>query len=86
MATYRIQFPGNTALQTEIWTLALAEAKAVTGLLGCPKGSYWETTLAKPTRRATRQHAATVRVYTAGFSTSELSNALFAAGATINGE
>ena len=83
MATYTTQYPGNTALQTEVWTLTLPEAKALLAELPCPKGSYWETTVARPYRRACRAKAATVRVYTAGFSSGELSNALYAAGQTI---
>ena len=83
MATYTTQFPGNAALQTEVWTLALPEAKAVCAVLHAPKGSYWETNAVKPTRRAVRAKAATVRIYTAGFSTGEFSNALYASGASI---
>jgi hypothetical protein len=83
MATYTKQYPGNTALQTEAWTLSLAEAAAVLPLLDVRKGTYWEASLLKPLRRAKRAKASAVRVYTAGFSTSELSNVLYASGATI---
>jgi hypothetical protein len=77
MATYTISHPGNLALQTEVWTLTIDEAQHALMLLDATKGSYWETTLLKPYRRARRQHLATVRVYTAGFSSGKLSNVLF---------
>ena len=78
MATYTTQFPGNTALQTEVWTLTIAEGKTACGVLDTRLGSYWHVNLAKPLRRAIRAKAATVTVYTAGFSTGELSNVLAA--------
>lgn len=77
MATYTISHPGNIAIQQEVWTMTLAEARAAATLLTTHVGSYWHENLVKPTNRAKRQKQATVRVYTAGFSTSELSNALF---------
>jgi len=79
MATYFISNRGNSAIQEECWTLTLAEAQAVctSGLLPMGTGSYWDTNFGKPTRRAKRAKAATVRLYTAGFSTGELSNVLF---------
>ena len=80
MATHTTQFPGNLAIRNEVWTLTLAEAKAAATLLDTRRGSYWEQALLKPLRRATRQHAATVRVDTAGFSTGELNTALYATG------
>jgi hypothetical protein len=83
MATYTTQYPGNTALQTEVWTLTPAEAKAAMHVLDCHMGSYWHTNLAKPYRRACRAHAKTVRIYTAHFSTGELSTALYNADVTI---
>ena len=78
MATYTTQFPGNTALQTEVWTLTIAEAKAASNALDTRIGSYWHTNLTKPLRRASRAKVATVTVYTAGFSTGELGNVLAA--------
>jgi hypothetical protein len=78
MATYTVQHPGNTALQTEVWTLTLDEAfRACHCLAPIAKGSYWEANLAKPYRRAKRQYLSTLRVYTAGFRSGELSNVLF---------
>lgn len=84
MATYTTQHPGNLAIQTEVWTLTLSEAKAVVATMKPAKGSYWDTTLVKATRRASRAHAETVTVYTAGFSSGELSNALYAAGSQVS--
>lgn len=76
MATYITQYPGNMALQTEVWTLSISEAKAVQAHLDVRKGTYWDSNLVKPYRRARRAKAETVKVYTAGFSSGELSNAL----------
>ena len=76
MATYITRNPGNLAIQTEVWTLSIAEAKTVQAHLDVRKGTYWESNLVKPYRRARRAHAETVTVYTAGFSSGELSNAL----------
>ena len=83
MATYTISNPGNTALQTEVWTLTQAEAKATIPLLHCASGSYWADVILKPYRRAIRAKAATVQVYTAGFSTGELANAMASVAITI---
>ena len=84
MATHTTQFPGNTALQTEVWILTIPEAKAARDVLDTRIGCYWHTNLTKPIRRAIRTKAATVTVYTAGFSTGELSNVLYATGATVS--
>jgi hypothetical protein len=88
MATYVTQSPGNTALQEEVWTLTLAEAKAVlnANLLDVRKGTYWESNFLKPYRRAARAKADTLRLYTAHFSTGELSNVLCNAGVMITHE
>jgi hypothetical protein len=85
MATYTIAHPGNTALQTEIWTLTLPEAVRVCRLLRCVKvnGTYWDATLGKPTRAAKHRNAPTVTISTAGFSTGEFANALAASGSAI---
>ena len=84
MATFITQNPGNTAIQTEVWTLTTDEAKAAQAFLNTEKGSYWDNNLVKPWRRARRAKAETVKIYTAGFSTSGLSNALFNAGYPVN--
>jgi hypothetical protein len=76
MATYIVQNPGNLAIETVVWTLSIAEAKSVQEHLDVRKGTYWEMNLVKPYRRARRVKADTVKVYTAGFSAGELSNAL----------
>jgi hypothetical protein len=77
MATCTTQYPGNMALQTEVWTLTIAEAKAALAFLTVTKDSYFEAHLLKPMRRAARAKAQTVRVYTAHFSSSALAGALF---------
>lgn len=83
MATVHTTYPGNLALQQEVWTLSLAEAKMLVEALDTHTGSYWHMTLAKPTRCAVRAHAATVTIYTAGFTSGEFSNALYATGGCI---
>ena len=80
MATYTVTSPGNTALQQEIWTLSLAEARALIAHFDCRPGTYWQATVKRPYALARCNAAQTVRVYTAGFSSGELSNALVAAG------
>ena len=76
MATYTTQNPGNLAIQQEVWTLSIPEAKAAMKLLDCHQGTYWGRTLATPCRRAVRAKADYVRVYTGGFLTGELANVL----------
>lgn len=77
MATYYIGNRGNSAIQQEVWNVTVAEAKAALPFLSTQKGSYWESVLLKPMRRAVRGKVETFKVYTAGFSTSEFSNALY---------
>ena len=79
MATYTTVHPGNIAIQTEVWTLTMAEAKNALALLDPALGSYWDAALGTPYRKARRAKAATVRIYTAGFSSGELSNILASA-------
>jgi len=76
MASCEILYPGNIAIETHAWTLSIAEAKAVQAFLGCGKGGFWERHLVKPYRQARRAKANFVKVYTAGFASGELSNAL----------
>lgn len=76
IATFKTVHQGNSVLQAEIWILPIKAAKAVVDQLCPSKGSYWENNLARPTRQAIRAKAETVRVYTSGFSTGELSNLL----------
>lgn len=83
MATFYRSYPGNLALEEDVWTLSIAEAKAAATHLNVSRGTYWESVLLKPTRRAVRAKQATVRVYTAGFSTGELSNVLALDDASI---
>jgi hypothetical protein len=84
MATYSISHPGNTAIQEECWTLTLDEALQASKVLDCRTGSYWEATVLRPYRRAKRAKAQTVRVVTAGFSTGELSNVLYACDVPVS--
>ena len=81
MASYTTHYPGNTALQQEVWTVSIAEAKrAIIGLGSPAKGTYWDANLVRPLRRAIRAHAETVLVRTAGFASGEFSNALACEG------
>lgn len=86
MATFTTQNRGNLAIETHIWEIPVAEARAAQRHLDMSKGGYWENNLAKPCRRAVRAKSETVKVYTAGFSTSRLSNALFNAGCKVTGD
>ena len=76
MASYITLYPENLSSKTEVWTLSIAEAKRAIAQLDTTKGTYWDQLLVHPTRRAVRNHAETVTVYTAGFSSSQLANAL----------
>lgn len=83
MATVTTQYPGNLAIQIDIWTLTLSEALDAIMTLAPHMGDYWYVNLTQPYRRALRKHADMVRIYTAGFSTGQLSNVLVATGTTI---
>jgi hypothetical protein len=83
MATYTTAYPGNTSLETQAWTLTIAEGKQVRPFLQTTTGSYWARVLLRPMRKAIRAHAATFTIYTAFVTTGELSNALYASGAEM---
>ena len=83
MATYYVSNPGNTAIQQEVWMLTMDEAKQAIAAFDTRLGTYWHSNLMQPYRRAWRKDAETVRIYTSGFSTGELSNVLCATGATV---
>jgi hypothetical protein len=83
MATYFTSHPDNIALKQRCWLLTLAEGHAALPLMDVTGGSYWHQHFAKPLRAAKRSHAATFRVTTAGFTTSELANILAEAGCDI---
>ena len=83
MATVKTLHAGNTALQTDVWTLEYAEVERVMRLLDCRTGGFWDSTIAKVYRRARRAKAPRLVLWTTGFSTGELSNALCASGATV---
>ena len=76
MTTVQTRYAGNSALQEEQWTLALAEARKVVAYLKPGKGTVWDGIIAGPTRRAARRKSATVHVWTAFFSTGEFANIL----------
>jgi hypothetical protein len=79
-ATYKIAHRGNLAIQTEVVDVPVQAAKAAFKVLDVTPGSYWHSNLAKPTRRAVREKRDTVRIYSAGFSTGTLANALAQVG------
>ena len=83
MATVKTLHPGNTALQTEVWTLSLAEAGRVACILDCRTGTYWHEHLIKVVNRARRARSETVVIWTAGFSTGVFSNALYASDSAV---
>ena len=84
MASYTIAHPGNMALETTVWSLSCDEAAGAAALLDTRRGTYWHLNLVKATQRATRTRSPMVQVYTAGFSSGELSNALYAAGYAVD--
>ncbi len=84
MAQYRISHPGNIAIEEIVWTLNVQEGKATLGFLNTDKGGYWHQRLVKPLRRAIRNKANSFTVCTAGFTSGEFSNVLFAAGCTMD--
>jgi len=84
MATVQTSYPGNLALEKQVWTLTIAEATAAMQHLNIGLGTYWHRVLAQPTRRAKRAKHATVTVYTAGYSTGELANVLALDNPVVN--
>ena len=83
MATVKTMHPGNTAIQTEVWTLTLDEAFRVSCILDCRTGTYWHANLFTVYTRAKRAKSDTVVIWTAGFSTGEFSRALYASDSSI---
>lgn len=83
MATMKTMYRGNTALQTDIWTLTLEEAQHVTTLLRPQRGDYWDANLVQRTRHQKRQGKSLVTIHTAGFASGEFGNALRCADAHI---
>ncbi len=71
---------GNLAIESHAFDLPVSLAKSALSHLDARAGTYWGNNLAAPTRRAIRAKSATVRVYTAGFSTGELANVLAVCG------
>ena len=79
-AVYKVANRGNLAIQTEVVDIPVHVAKAAMKVLDVSVGSYWHLNLARPTRRAVRERRDVVRIYTAGFGTSALANALAQVG------
>lgn len=75
---------GNTALQSETFSIPYALAAAAVKFLDTRPGAYWESAR-KAVSRAKRAGAAVVSLYTAGFGTSELAGAIAQAGGTTVG-
>ena len=83
MATFYTAPPQNIALHGDVWTLTLAEAKAVLPYLDIQEGSYWNTTVATPYHAAVQTKERMMHIYTYGVGSGELLHALYASGATI---
>lgn len=83
IATYQTSHPGNLAIQREIFDIPVEAARKAIHHLDAGIGQYWHTVLVKPLRRAVRAKQGTVRVYTAGFGSSELSNVLALVGCEV---
>jgi hypothetical protein len=67
---------GNSAIETQKFTLSINDAKLIRAYmkreLGVSNGSYWHTNFVRPVNIAVRRKQNTVTVYTAGFGSSEL--------------
>ena len=84
-ATIRTSNRGNTALQSETFTLPIQLAEKAIKFLDTRPGCYWESA-AKAVRRAKRAKETTVKLYTAGFGSCDLANAIYQAGGTTVSE
>lgn len=84
-ATIKTSNRGNIALQSETFTLPIELATKVVKVLDCRPGCYWESA-AKAVRRAKRANETTVKLYTAGFGSSELASAIAQVGGTAVSE
>lgn len=84
-ATVRTSNRGNAALQSETFTIPYDLAAAAVKFLDTRPGCYWESA-AKAVRRAKRAGETTVKLYTAGFGTSDLAGAIAQAGGTTVSE
>lgn len=82
-AVYVRYHAGNAAIQQDVWTIPMDIAKMLMEVLDVRPGTYWESNFAKPYRKAVRAKAVTLKVYTAGFSTSDFHNALSEVGCAI---
>ena len=84
-ATVKTYYRGNAALQSETFTIPFALAAAAVKFLDTRPGTYWESA-AKAVRRAKRAGEAVVKLYTAGFGTSDLAGAIVRAGGSTVAE
>lgn len=84
-ATVRTSNRGNLAIQSETFTIPLALAAAAVKFLDTRPGCYWNSA-PKAIRRAKRAGEAVVKLYTAGFGSGELANAIAQAGGTTISE
>jgi len=86
-ATNRINYPNNTALRETLWTLPIAEAKALRSQAKADgrlePGTYWEANLARPVNVAVRRKLTEVTFRTAGFTDAEFSGMLRECGIEI---
>ena len=82
-ASYYISSRGNMAIQAECWIIDIAAAKQACKLLDCRPGTYWQNHIGRATRSASRAKLDTVRVNTAGYSTSDLYNVLRSFDCTV---
>lgn len=84
-ATVKTSHRGNLALQMETFTINIELATAAIRYLDTRPGTYWESA-AKAIRRAKRSKEANVKLYTAGFGSSELTSAIWQAGGKVVSE
>jgi hypothetical protein len=87
-ATCRTANAGNLAIQTEIFTLTVADAKSVLKQWEAwggkiTEGSYWHANFVRPLRTAIYRRVATVTIFAAGFSSGEFANILRCAGLEV---
>jgi hypothetical protein len=84
-ATIKTYDAGNMALEQHKIEMPIETAKKIvkSGDIETGSGSYWESVLVKPTRRASKAKSQTVTIWTAGFGTSEIANAIRIAGCEL---
>jgi hypothetical protein len=87
-ATIKTYDAGNMALEQHKIEMPIEAAKKIvkTNAVEAGPESYWESVLVKPTRRASKAKASTVTIWTAGFGTSEIANAIQSVGCDLISE